>query len=422
MLGKRLTPDVFVAGGGAAGLAAAVAAARTGAQTLLVERHGSLGGMATASLVHSICGLYRIEAGEPIWANTGFPREFARRLIGAGGAHGPERMGRVDVLLTSPPAFARLADILVAETPNLTVRFHTEVGRATDDWELFELNCRGCREAVAPKTVIDATGDGSLADLAGLPFEMESPLLLQRPAFIFGLGGLAPAATARDRRLKIARRITEGVRNKQLSHGALGASFRGSFVSIDLSGTIEYDPTAPECLTALEIEGRAIADDLTRFLRKHVPGFENAHISAFPARVGIRESRRILGQYRLETVDIENGVSFPDAVASASWPIELREAATGPRLRYPRDNRPCDIPLRSLRARDSDHFFMAGRCISCSHGAQASIRVIGTCLATGEAAGIAAALVAKNGECDAEQIRSLVSHGSAEDTEKNMSV
>lgn len=409
MLGSKLTPDVFVAGGGAAGIAAAVAAARSGAQTLLVERHGSLGGMATASLVHSICGLYRIEADAPVWANTGFPKEFATRLIDANGAWGPERMGRVDVLLTSPAAIARLADVLIAETPNLTVRLHTEITRATDNLEFFELNCRGYRDVVAPKTIVDATGDGALAELASLPFEMESPLLLQRPAFIFALGGIDDAVTAGDRRLKIARRITEGVRNKQLSHGALGASFRGSFVSIDLSATTEYDPTAPDCLTTLEIEGRALADDLTRFLRTQVAGFEHAHIAAFPTRVGIRESRRIVGQYRLETADIENGASFPDAVAIATWPIELRETATGPRLRYPHDHRPCDIPLRSLRARDSDCFFMAGRCIACSHEAQASIRVIGTCLATGEAAGIAAALVARDGVCDAEQIRSRLS-------------
>ena len=96
--------DVLVAGGGSAGLAAAVSAARMGARTLLIEHHGSLGGMAPAALVHSICGLYRLPHGDgpPKIANIGFAEEFARRLILAGGASGPVRMGRVDVLLQQP--------------------------------------------------------------------------------------------------------------------------------------------------------------------------------------------------------------------------------------------------------------------------------------------------------------------------------
>ena len=118
--------DVLVAGGGSAGLAAAVAAARSGAQTLLVERHGCLGGMVPSAFVHSICGLYRLaDQPDPILINPGFPTEFARRLLASGGAYGPVRMGRVDVLLHDPAAFSALCDRLVGETPNLEVRFQT---------------------------------------------------------------------------------------------------------------------------------------------------------------------------------------------------------------------------------------------------------------------------------------------------------
>ncbi len=110
--------------------------------------------------------------------------------------------------------------------------------------------------------------------------------------------------------------------------------------------------------------------------------------------------------YRLETRDLEIGARFEDSIALATWPMELRENNRGPRLRYPEKNRPCEIPLRALRARDHRNLFVAGRCIASSHEAQASIRVIGTCLATGEAAGIAAALYASGGQCDAEAVRS----------------
>ena len=183
--------DVFVAGGGSAGLAAAVAAARTGARTLLVERHGSLGGMASAALVHSVCGLYRLAHDKnqpPALANVGFAPEFARRLAATGGAHGPVRMGRVDVLLHRPAAFARLADVIARETPGLTIQLHTEIIHATADEAA--LSCRGLTRTVRAGTWVDATGDAVLATLRGVPTETEGSGQLQRPAFIFALGGV----------------------------------------------------------------------------------------------------------------------------------------------------------------------------------------------------------------------------------------
>jgi hypothetical protein len=115
-----------------------------------------------------------------------------------------------------------------------------------------------------------------------------------------------------------------------------------------------------------------------------------------------------VGRYQLKTEDILRGTQFFDQVALAAWPIELRETAAGPRLRFPTGEQPCGIPLRSLQAKEDTSLFMAGRCISCSHEAQASIRVIGTCLATGEAAGIAAALTALKGSCDGETVREKI--------------
>jgi hypothetical protein len=151
----------------------------------------------------------------------------------------------------------------------------------------------------------------------------------------------------------------------------------------------------------LETEGRDVAVRLADFLRREVEGFMASYIAAWPVRAGVRESRRIVGRYRLETEDIERGTQFDDAVAFAAWPMELRETATGPRLRFPTGDEPCGVPLRALQARDDEALFMAGRCLSCSHEAQASVRVIGTCLATGEAAGLAAAWKVLHGACDA---------------------
>ncbi len=406
--------DVLVIGGGSAGLAAAIGAERAGARTVLVERGGSLGGMAPAALVHSICGLYRLPPmdGSPsdaVFANPGFPMEFASRLIARGGANGPVRMGRVDVLLQQPPAFAQLADEMVRDAENLAVLFHSEVVAIDRDFRSATVLCRGRAQKVRAAAIVDASGDAVAAKLGGAACEQESSDRLQRPAFIFALTGVDACALADDGRLRIARRIATAVQSAALPAGALGAAIRASgrageaYVTIDLDAS-GYDPLDSACLTDLEMRGRDLAVRVADFLRAEVPGFAGSYIAAFPARVGIRESRQIIGQTRLETADLENSTMPAHTVALATWPMELRETNRGARLRFPADNQPCGIPLGALRARDHANLFAAGRCISCSHEAQASIRVIGTCLATGEAAGIAAAHFAARGECSAELV------------------
>ena len=191
----------------------------------------------------------------------------------------------------------------------------------------------------------------------------------------------------------------------------MGAHFRASpqpgeaFVTIDLTGGATFDPLDPDCLTSLETEGRELGEKLTTFLQREADGFAAAYVAAWPSRAGVRESRRVIGQYRVTSDDIAAGTEFPDTVAWSAWPMEFRETANGPRLRFPAEERSCGVPLRALRARDDAPLFTAGRCLSCTHEAQAALRVIGTCLATGEAAGLAAALHAGQGRCDADAVR-----------------
>ncbi len=400
---RRIISDVLVAGGGTAGLGAAVAAARAGAKTLLVERRSGLGGMAFSAQVHTMCGLYRLRDDEsrPLeFANPGLAEEFAGRLLKSGGARPPVRMGRLDVLPHRPAALAFVADQLVSETRGLDLLLHTEITavekRSPDSIAGVRVFCRGNFLEIEARAFVDCTGDAEAAALAGAAWESAPADKLQRPAWIFGISGVAPGAVSGDARLALAHALSAGVSEGRLPAEALGTAFREGVSPGEAWGTIDlqadpYDPCSPECLSRLESAGRRTAFALLDYLKNSVPGFENSHPGPMPAQAGIRESRRITGLSQLAEEDILGGRQQPGAAAYAAWPLELRETAKGPKFRFPENNRPAAIPLGCLRARDFENLLMAGRCISTTHGAQASIRVTGTCLATGEAAGQAAA-------------------------------
>ena len=394
--------DILVVGGGTAGIAAAVSAARTGAKTLLIERRSALGGMASNALVHTLCGLYllRDDETQPLaYANEGFPREFAESLIAAGGASAPVRMGKLDVLPHRPAALAAVADDITRRIPNLTVHLHTDltgIESASGQIQAARFHSRGRVFEVEVKSLIDASGDAEAAALAGAEFECAPPDRLQRPAYIFGIGGADESALEGDARLKLAHLLSGAVTSGHLSTEALGVAFRYGMSQSEIWATLDlqadpYDPCSPECLTRVEACGRRVAFEMIRFLRSHAAGFENSRITCTPAQVGVRESRRVLGVGCLTEEDILQGRTGKEPVAFACWPLELRENAKGPRFRFPVENRPAGISLDCLRSRTFENLFVAGRCISCTHEAQASIRVTGTCLATGEAAGKAAA-------------------------------
>jgi hypothetical protein len=390
-----MTADVLVLGAGSAGLAAAVCAARAGGRVVLLERHGYAGGMGTASLVHTFCGLYLLGDGPPVMANPGFPEEIAARMLAATGDSGPVKMGRVWVLRQHPVEFVRIADELLRESA-VEVLFHSEALAATrdaDGWTL-EFVCRGQRRSVRAKALVDASGDAVLADLLGAASAMTESSRLQRPAYVFGVQGAAGG----EEGLALAGRIVDGVRRGVLSNETLGLHFRASgrageiFGTLDLSGLEGggYDPFDPACLTALEVSGRRIAAAAVDFLRQEAAGWQGACISHWPARAGVRESRRWVGRHVLTEDEILAGVRHDDDVALATWPLEFRETHRGPKLRYPEGDRPAGIPRRCLVPAGLDGVFVAGRCLSCDHGAQASIRVMGTCFATGQAAGLEA--------------------------------
>lgn len=409
----RVTYDVVVAGGGGAGLAAAVSAAAAGARTALVERYGFLGGMATAGMVSTIGGLYemapagptsargaRPPAGVPELLNDGFPAAFAARLAAMPGCDKPVLRGRAYVLPYTPFAFACLADELTMSARGLDVYLHASVVGVSTAARRIDLLRVATVERVVELTarvVVDTTGDAVVARHAGAATTSAPPSERQLPSLVFVLQHVDPAAVAPGPRLALLRTLVAAERDGLLPPGCSNVMIGPSPQPGEVVGKLALDGIAGhveegrDLLTVAEQEGRRRVLALTEFL-KSLPAFARAFVSHTAPQVGVRESCRVVGRYELTRDDVLSGRRFADGVARGNWPIELWEPGRlGPTYEWLEEGQSYDIPLRSLRARDVENLFVAGRCMSATHEALGSARVIGLCLATGEAVGMAAA-------------------------------
>ncbi len=407
MSGRRRF-DVAVVGGGPAGFAAALAAARLGARTLLLERADRLGGNAALAFVHTICGLYRpCDGAAAVPAQQGFALRFAEALARAGGARPPERAGRVWVLPTDPPRLAALAAELCAGAPGLELALGCELvaaklSPAERGRQELRLAGPGPRVAeVEAEVAVDASGDAALGALAGAALAEPGPL--QRPSYIFRLGGVETAELAGFAKLRVSHAAAGAVRAGRLPPGCESVLVRRGFAPDEVYVTLNlpllpgevYDPLEPACLVELATRARRDAEALLGFLRATRPAFEKARVTAWPERVGVRETRRLVGRACLGREAVLEGRTHPDEVAVSSWPIELWEDHRRARFEHPAG--PCSVPLGALVSRSHPRLAMAGRCLSASREALGALRVIGTALGTGEAAGVAAALAADAG-------------------------
>jgi hypothetical protein len=398
--------DVAVVGGGAAGIAAAVAAARCGARTVLLERGDGLGGNVAHALVHTICGLYRAAAeGAAVQAHAGLPREFAARLTAAGGAAPAERVGQVYVLPTDPEIFAATAARLCDETPGLTWRAGCEVvavelPAAVATPARLALGGGGAPVVLHARVVVDASGDGVAATLAGAEVAMAAPAALQLPSFIFRMTGVDTRALHGFARLKISHAVAGAVRFGKLPAGCESILARPATASDAVWLTLnlprpaarDYAPLDAACVAEMERRARAGAETIAAFLKATRPEFAHGHVDRWPRRIGIRETRRVRGRAELTTAAVLAGRRCDDEVALSTWPIELWDDHARPRFEQPAG--PCSIALGALVSRSHPRLGMAGRCISATHEALGAVRVIGTSMATGEAVGTAAALAA----------------------------
>jgi hypothetical protein len=407
------TVDVAVVGGGSAGIAAAVAAAECGARSILLERAAALGGNVSQALVHTVCGLYLpAEAGDALPANPGFPLRFARALRRAGAAGAPERSGRVWVLPTDPPRVAAVAAQLCAATAGLDVRLGSETVAAelaTAGDRPSRLRVRGPtgdERELAAAVVVDASGDAAVAALGGAKSELAGPDELQLPSYIVRLADVDTGPLCELRgfgRLRVTHAVAGGVRSGARPAGCEAVLIRPGLADGRVYLTLNpprparraYDPLDAGCLAELEAASRAAAERVVAFLRASRREFAKCRVDGWPARIGVREARRIRGRTGVSGDDVRAGRRRPDEVALSSWPVELWQDHRRARFEHPEG--PCSIPLGALLSDSHPRLAAAGRCLGADREALGALRVIGAALASGEAAGVAAALAADAG-------------------------
>ncbi|MGJ8672644.1 FAD-dependent oxidoreductase [Rubritalea sp.] len=396
--------DVVVVGAGSAGVCAALAAARMGSKVMLIERSQQLGGMGSLAFVHTFCGLYMPDISEPPkLANRGLPEEIEKAMRERTQQSGPVKMGRVYVLPQQPDVFDCLLKELVAgESEYLDLLLNTECLSVSRDEEgLFVVGISSARgkQTVRCRSLIDCSADALLADYLGATRERVEPERIQRPAFIFALRNVGEEASTEGFKMRLALDIVHAVRAGELPSIAMGTSIRQSpsqgeyFVSLDLEtseGT--WDPSDVGNRGEIREVGEQLAQSLRRFFQGKYHCFKDVSEPRFAPEIGVRESYRWSGEYTLTEDDLLEGKAFKDTVAYATWPVELREDAKGPKFKFPKTSKVPQIPLRSLTSNEIPGVYFAGRCLSATHESLASVRVMGTCFATGQAAGMAAAM------------------------------
>ncbi len=428
--------DVIVVGGGTAGVIAGLSAAYTGSSTLIIEAAGSLGGTMTNSEVNQIMTLHD-SSGEQV--HRGIIELLVRRLQKEGGSPGHVDSA-TDSLFSKTPYDTEILRYVAQEMcleKGIELLFHSFFKDVLMDGPKVEgvvvLNKSG-EMSLKGRVVIDCTGDGDVIAKSGAPFEkaykdeMQPMTLMFRmsnvdvknlteyirdnpeqftlgthfnpedlpkyPYFSQGLKNFPPWKKAIERGV-----LPRGIVVEQAWFGTHGTDPSRNELYVNASRLTNVDGTDAWDLSRAEVEGRRQVFAIADFLKKHMPGCRNAYIMNTASYLGVRDTRRLVGQYVLTTEDILEGHRFPDSVGRSACPIDVHKGGDESDFVWKQTSKRgsviYEIPYRCLLPRKIEGLLGAGRIISATHEASGSTRLMGTCMATGQAAGVAAALTAE---------------------------
>ncbi len=395
--------DVVVVGAGSAGSSAAISAGRAGVRTLLVDRLGFMGGTSTAVL-DTFYAVYTPGAA-PRRVGGGLGWEVVERLTAGGDAfERPNTYGAGTGVTYDQEVLKRVWEDL-AEEARVELLLHTwatgvrlDDGRATG----IRLWNKGGERWVDAGVVVDASGDADVCALAGAGYDdaTTSPKV-QSLSTLFRLANVDVERAAGTPKAELWSLMREAAATGSYALPRLEGSWHrtphAGVVMIHMTRIPSVDATDPEQLTRAEIEGRRQVREYHRFLRDRVPGFERSVLVATSPAIGVRESRRVHGDYRLTREDVLAARRFDDEIALCGAPIEDHHAGGDTDWRYVADGGVYGIPFRTLLPAGIEGLLVAGRCFSATHDAHASARSMATCMAMGQAAGAAAAISAADG-------------------------
>jgi hypothetical protein len=407
--------DILVVGGGAAGVAAAITAARQGLKVTLVERYGFCGGGAVAGLSGTICGMYEASDDPNAPPNQivhGFLDEFATHMSERGGLTPPVRYGKTFTRVHDPLVWRETADSMLRDA-GVQVFLHATVTDALIEGKekidgIIAFTKQG-RLSVRAKVTIDASGDADVVAMAGFPTFMGQDGKVQNPTMIFRLGGVDTETFLHRYGTDsiMGREITELILRLHNSHEYrlprakifLFPTPRPNELLCNCTRIIgrdgrELNPLLIEDLTEAEIEGRIQAREYARFFRAYLAGCEESFINDTGVQIGVRQTRQVLGRAILRNEDVTQGAKFRDGIARSPWPIELH-SGDKPRLVW-LTNDYYEIPLDCFVPERGEGLLAAGRCLSAEHEAMASARVTAQCFSYGHAIGHAAAIAVKD--------------------------
>jgi hypothetical protein len=436
---KHLLPvlaevDVLVAGGGAAGVAAAETAARLGSKVLLVEKYGFLGGAAVAGLSGTICGLYLASDTnkKPEQIVYGFTDRFCEAMKNHNGLTEPQKYGKTWTVTHDPLVWRETAENLL-EASGTSVLYHTSIIGVIKDDDVFKgviIDTKAGRAAIHAKILIDATGDADLIYRAGLDYTMGDNGAIQNPTMIFRLGGVDVKRFLQEwgddtiSPAQVTAMIEQAVRqeNADLPRTKVWIfpTPRPNELLVNATRLVgkdkrELNVTLPQDHTEAEILGRRQVRAYAEFLKKYVAGCEQSYINDTGVEVGIRQTRTIVGAVRLNNEDVVLRRKRSDGIARCPWPIELH-SGDKPKLEWLLDDY-YEIPYGALLPVRGENILVAGRGLAAEHEALASARVTAQCFQYGQAAGIAADLAISSKQVlralSGEEIRFLLNKDGA---------
>lgn len=403
------TCDVLVIGGGPGGIGAAVAAARNGAKTILVERFGSFGGTWTAGLLSAIM---------PYPFVKGTFLELVERLSDAGGWNTwGDKYGAGGSYDSEAAKVVLDRFIIDAGVTPLFFAHATAVLREGTRLAGVVIESKEGRQVIRAKMVIDSSGDGDVSALAGVPVEQgrEGDGAVQPMTMIFKMTGVDDDALEAYRKIDL-QLTTEWQAAKARGEVTvpredvlLGRNPRPGEWNFNTTRIVNKDGTKLRDVTEAMIEGRRQVFEVAAFLRKRIPGFANAVVSETAPHIGVRETRRVKCDYTITADDIMGVPPFEDCIARGNWFIDIHSpTGEGTERAHPPEGSWYEIPYRSIRAQGLDNLLIASRCIDSTHEAHAAVRITPQVMAIGQGAGTAAALAVAQGHCDTRRVDSTL--------------